>query len=108
METRTYLYLNLEKVSSRSGDEYGEELKLCALLSGEFYTGINSKKKVDFYIAKGITEEVLDGLGYENRYSFVVPKEEAKDFHPGQTADIIVNGKKFGVVRKASPKCYRR
>lgn len=92
----------------KKGENYGEELKLCALLSGEFYTGINSKKKVDFYIAKGITEEVLDSLGYENRYSFVAPKEELKDFHPGQTADIIVNGKKFGVVRKTPPKCYRR
>lgn len=92
----------------KKNENYGEELKLCALLSGEFYTGINSKKNVDFYIAKGIAEEVLDSLGYENRYSFVVPKEELNDFHPGQTAEIIVNGKKFGVVRKNPPKCYGR
>lgn len=75
----------------KNGEEYGEELKLCTVLAGEFYTGINGKKEVDFYIAKGIVEEVLDSLGYENRYSFVTPKVNIKEFHPGQTADIIVN-----------------
>ena len=79
----------------KNGDEYGEELKLCAVMAGVFYNGITSTTEEDFYIVKGIVEEVLDSLGYENRYSFVVPKENIKDFHPGQTADIIVNGKKF-------------
>lgn len=74
--------------------EYGENLKLCVLMTGEFYIGINEKKKVDFYIIKGIVEEILNSLGYENRYSFVVPKLMQKEFHPGQTADIIVNRKK--------------
>lgn len=73
--------------------EYGEELKLCMLMTGEFYTGINEKKKVDFYIAKGIVEEVLDSQGYENRYSFLKPKAQIKELHPGQTADIVVNRK---------------
>ncbi len=77
----------------KKNNEYGENLKLCALLSGEFYTGINEKKNVDFYIAKGIAEEVLNSRGYENRYSFVVPKLLPKELHPGQTADIIVNRK---------------
>ncbi len=87
----------------KHGEEYGEDLKLCVLMSGEFYTGINSKKEVDFYIIKGIIEELLDSLGYENRYSFVVPKEMSKDFHPGQTADIIVNGKKVGIIGLVHP-----
>jgi len=85
-------------------EEYGEELKLCSLmtgafLTGEFHTGVNTKKEVDFYIIKGVVEEVLNYLGYENRYSFVVSKEMPEEFHPGQTADIIVNGKKYGIIR---------
>ncbi len=87
----------------KQGEEYGEELKLCVLMSGEFYTGINNKKEVDFYIAKGIVEETLDSLGYENRYSFVKPKEIPNEFHPGQIADIIVNGKKYGVIGLIHP-----
>ena len=56
----------------KKNGEYGEELKLCILMTGEFYTGINQKKNVDFYIAKGIVEEVLNSQGYENRYSFEI------------------------------------
>lgn len=84
-------------------EEYGEELKLCCLMTGEFYTGINTKREVDFYIIKGVVEEVLNYLGYENRYSFVVPKEIPEEFHPGQTADIIVNGKKYGIIGEVHP-----
>ena len=31
-------------------------------MTGDFYAGINSEKKVDFYIIKGIAEELLDFL----------------------------------------------
>ena len=72
-------------------------------MSGDFYIGINNKKQVDFYILKGIVEEMLDSLGYENRYSFVKPKDIPDEFHPGQTADIIVNGKKYGVMGLLHP-----
>lgn len=84
-------------------NKYGEDLKLCILMAGEFYTGINEKKAVDFFIVKGVIEEVLNSEGYENRYSFVVPKNMPKEFHPGQTADIIVNGKNVGLVGKLHP-----
>lgn len=80
--------------------EYAEELKLCILMSGEFYTGINERKNVDFYIIKGIIEELLNSQGYENRYSFAQVKEQIKEFHPGQTADIIVDRKKRRNYRK--------
>lgn len=87
----------------KHGEEYGEDIKLCVLMSGEFYTGIGKSQKVDFYIIKGVIEEVLDSLGYENRYSFVEPKNLSKDFHPGQSADVIVNGKKYGVIGLVHP-----
>lgn len=87
----------------KNEEKYGEDLKLCVLMSGEFYTGINSKKQVDFYILKGIVEEVLDSLGYENRYSFAKTKDIPNEFHPGQTADVIVNGKKYGIMGLIHP-----
>ena len=86
----------------KKNGEYGEELKLCALMSGEFYTGIGKKQNVDFYIAKGIVEEFLNSQGYENRYSFTAPRDLPKEFHPYQTADIIVNGK----VMRNNPENY--
>jgi phenylalanyl-tRNA synthetase beta chain len=83
-------------------DEYGENTKLCALMSGERYLGLQSKQ-VDFYDIKGVTEEILDYLGYNGRYSFVVKNEIPKEFHPYQTAEISVNNDIVGIVGKLHP-----
>ena len=37
-------------------EEYGENQKICVLMSGEYYTGIGHCKNVDFYDIKGVTE----------------------------------------------------
>ncbi len=82
---------------------YGEENKLCVLMSGEYFIGIDNKKQVDFYIIKGIAEELLDYLGFENRYSFVIPKQMPEEFHPGQTAGVSVNNDIIGIVGRLHP-----
>ena len=84
-------------------ENYGEDRKLCSLMAGEYYLGINNKKQVDFYITKGVVEEVLDYLGYAGRYSFVLPKQFIKEFHPGQVAEINVNGEIVGVIGRIHP-----
>lgn len=84
-------------------DKCGEDLKLAVLMTGEYYLGIDNKKNVDFYVIKGIAEEVLDYLGYENRYSFVMPKTEITELHPGQVAEINVNGEIIGIVGRVHP-----
>ena len=85
-------------------EEYGEDLKLCSLMSGEYYLGLgNNKKSVDFYIIKGVAEEILDFLGYGNRYSFVMPKENIPEFHPGQVAEINVNNDIVGIIGRIHP-----
>lgn len=87
----------------KKGEIYGEENKLCVLMTGEFFLGISNKKQVDFYIIKGIAEELLDYLGYENRYSFVMPKQISEEFHPGQTAEISVNNDIVGIIGRLHP-----
>ncbi len=83
-------------------DTYSENNKLCALMYGNYYFGINNKKSVDFYIIKGIVEELLDYLGYSNRYSFT--KEDIpKELHPGQSASIDVANDIVGVIGKIHP-----
>ena len=72
-------------------------------MTGEYYLGLDSKKQVDFYIIKGVAEEVLDYLGYGNRYSFVLPKQTLVEFHPGQVAEINVNGEVVGVIGRIHP-----
>lgn len=87
----------------KKGEEYGENKKLCVLMSGEYYLGLGNRQNVDFYIIKGIAEEILDYLGYENRYSFVHMKQQIPEFHPGQSADISVNNDIVGVIAKLHP-----
>ncbi|MBO5479367.1 MAG: phenylalanine--tRNA ligase subunit beta [Clostridia bacterium] len=88
----------------KAGENYIEERKLGALLSGDYYYGIGTDKKVDFYILKGIVEELMDYLGYAGRYSFVLPKALPEEFHPGQTAEINLNGQIIGIMGKVHPK----
>ncbi len=91
----------------KKGEEYGENLKLCCLMTGEYNIGIHNRKKVDFYIIKGIVEEVLNYLGYENRYSFIKPKSMPEEFHTGQTAEISVNNDIVGIIGKLHPEVVK-
>ena len=84
-------------------ENYGEDKKLAVLMSGKYYLGIENKKDVDFYVIKGVAEEVLDYLGYSGRYSFVLPNKMPKEMHPGQTAAISVNNDVVGIVGKLHP-----
>ena len=82
---------------------YGENQKICVLMTGKYYSKIGFNKQVDFYDIKGVTEELLDFLGYGGRYSFIVPNEIPKELHPGQTASINVNNDIVGIVGKIHP-----
>lgn len=87
----------------KKGEEYGENQKIAALMTGKYYVGVGNNADVDFYVMKGIVEELLDYLGYANRYSFVIPKEIPKEFHPGQVAEINVNADGVGIIGKLHP-----
>ena len=86
----------------KKGEVYGEDTKLCALMTGKYSLGLDNTKNVDFYTIKGVTEEVLDYLGYAGRYSFM-KQEMPKEMHPGQSAYINVNGTNVGIIGKLHP-----
>ena len=90
------------KTFYKKDEEYGEENKIAGLMTGNYYLGIE-KKQVDFYIIKGIVEELLDYLGYGNRYSFVIKENLPKELHPGQSALISVNNDIVGIIGKIHP-----
>lgn len=95
----------IAKTFYKKQEEYIEEKHLAVLMTGEYYQGIGISKQVDFYVIKGIAEEILEYLGYKNRYSFVVDSSKiAKEFHPGQSAVISVNNDIVGVIGKVHPK----
>lgn len=86
----------------KDGDVYKEDQKLAILMTGEYAIDINNTK-VDFYHIKGVMEELLYFLGYEGRYSLLKSDKIPKEFHPGQSAEINVNGITVGVIGKMHP-----
>ncbi len=82
--------------------EYIEENMLSTLMSGVYTEGLE-KEKYDFYTVKGIVEDLLDYLGYENRYSFIV-KELPEEMHPTKSVYINVSGKTVGFFGQVHPR----
>jgi len=92
------------KAFTKQQEEYGEETMLAGLMTGEYYLGIGNKKQMDFYIIKGIVEEMLDFLGYSGRYSFVVNEDLLpNELHPGQGALISINNEYVGIIGRVHP-----
>lgn len=84
-------------------DEYIEESKVAGLVSGEYAgnTWQNNIIKIDFYTLKGIIENLLVYLGYNNRYSFGT--ETLSDLHPGISCSIKIDNEVIGYMGKVHP-----
>jgi len=57
--------------------------------------------KCDFYTLKGIIENLLDYLGFKNRYTFVAA--ELPEMHPGICAKILLDRKEIGLIGRVHP-----
>ena len=95
--------VNIYEIAKTYDASYNEESKVCMLMSGNYLTnqwhGVNVK--VDFYLIKGIVQNILDYLGFKNRYTF--EKKELPDLHPGICAAIMLDRKMIGVIGKIHP-----
>lgn len=92
----------ISKCFSLINGEYIEENKLAFLCTGTYTEGLN-KDYYDFYSMKGIVENLLDKLGYRNRYSFIV-REFPEEMHPTKSVYINVNGKIVGLFGQVHPR----
>lgn len=81
--------------------KYMESNSLAVLMSGINTFGLK-KEKIDFYDIKGVMEEILDSLGFKNRYSLSTTNLPF-EFHPGASASIILNGQNIGIIGKVHP-----
>ena len=62
--------------------------------------------EIDFFLVKGIVEDLLTYMGYQNRYSF--RKSNCGDLHPGVQAYIILDGKEIGILGKVHPNLTKK
>ena len=94
--------INIYEIAKTYDKDYKEESKIAVLTSGNY---INNKWKVtekcDFYHLKGIIENLLDYLGYKDKYTF--KKEVIMDMHPGISAKIILENEEVGVIGRVHP-----
>ena len=84
--------------------DFIEDTKVAILMKGNYI--LNSWNncnniKVDFYLIKGIVENLLQYLGFNNRYSFEVA--EISDLHPGISAKILIDKKEIGIIGRIHP-----
>lgn len=83
---------------------YNETTKVAILMSGNYLTngvlGINVK--VDFFVLKGIVENLLDYLGFKNRYSFV-QVNDLPEMHPNMSARIMLDRNEIGIIGRVHP-----
>ena len=91
------------EISKTYDKEYKEDVKLSILMKGNYISNdwMNSKIKVDFYLIKGIIENVLNYLGFKNRYSF--DKELINNLHNGISASISADREKIGIIGRIHP-----
>lgn len=100
--------INIFEVASsyyKKNNIYIEKTKLASIMYGSYLNDLynNQEISVNFYIIKGIIEDLLNYLGLENRYKFNKSKTNIYELHPGVSAEILVDNELIGYVGLINP-----
>ena len=81
-----------------------EENKISGAITGTYMKNIWNRvnTKADFYLVKGIIENLLDYLGLNRRYSFKVENIPG-EYHPGKSAAIMIGRDIVGYFGQVHP-----
>ena len=95
--------INIYEISKTYDINYNEDTKVCVLMKGNYINNYwnNSNIKVDFYLIKGILENVLDYMGFKNRYSFVT--DSIDSMHPFMSARVLLDREPIGIIGRVHP-----
>ena len=93
----------LYEISKTYDKDYHEDTKVAILMKGNYilnaWQGV--KVKCDFYVLKGIIENLLNYLGFSNRYQF--DKVSLPEMHPGICASISIDKEVIGMLGRVHP-----
>jgi len=97
----------LYEISKTYDKEFNEESKIAILMKGNYILNAwhGTSVKTDFYLIKGIVEDVLDYLGLKNRYTF--EKKVLPEMHPGMSASIMLDRKQIGIIGRVHPGVHK-
>ena len=99
--------ISIYEIAKTYDSKYNEISKVCGLMTGSYITTSWKKPlEIDFYVVKGIVENLLDYMGYNSRYSFV--RSDCSDLHPGVQASIILDGKQIGIIGMVHPNITKK
>ena len=95
--------INLYEIAKTYDKNYVEDIKVAMLMKGSYSVNNwqHTTTKCDFYILKGIIENLLDYLGFKNRYTFVAT--EVSELHPGIAAKILLDREEIGIIGRVHP-----
>ncbi|MDD4644291.1 MAG: phenylalanine--tRNA ligase subunit beta [Bacilli bacterium] len=95
----------ISNVYSKDKDEYIEETKLAMAMLGNYINNNwqHNNIEVDFYVIKGIIENVLTYLGFEDRYDIRFKNNLPNELHPGISAEIFIDNESVGYFGKVHP-----
>ena len=101
-KTRKVENICIYEIAKTYDADYNEDSKVSILMKGNYLNSSwGNSLKVDFYLLKGIVENVLDYMGLKNRYAF--EKNAINDLHPGISCNILLDRKVIGVMGKVHP-----
>ncbi len=90
----------ISRIFLNKGEELPEErLKLAVLLTGKYKSDIVGYRDYGFFDLKGIAERLLELLRERGEFE----RCELPFLHPGQSANIIVDGENIGFMGKLHP-----
>lgn len=97
-------YFKLGKANLKNSG-VAERLCLAGLITGSVSEGDwHRKEPADFYLLKGILENLFGALNLENQLSFT-PAQEVRYLHPGKSASILLGekSKEVGLIGELHP-----
>ena len=91
------------EISKTYDADYIEDTKVAVLMKGNYIINLwqNLKVTVDFYTIKGILENILEYLGFKNRYSLEI--SNIPDMHPGMSATVLLDREPIGIIGRVHP-----
>ncbi len=101
--------VNIYEIANTYSNVNEENMKLAILMCGDYMTNTwqGIKVKADFYVLKGIICNLLEYLGYQDRYSFT-PASDIPDMHPGATAVINIDNRPVGYMGRVHPSMTKK
>lgn len=95
--------IRLYEIAKTYDKDFKEDQKVAMLIEGNYIESNwnGTVVKADFYLLKGLVENLLNYLGFKNRIDYSV--EVLPDMHPTISARILIDRKPVGIIGKVHP-----